>query len=131
MRKKAMQAHSYNEARNLLDSYGDFHDCSIVCLIQDFAQKRVEIHIDNVFGGLESHSIQPGAIVFEQIEYLSCQIPYVGGKVRIEGVEVFEDENGFILKFELTTTEWMDSEEFKIIKADVKAKQIWLREHFF
>lgn len=115
---------AYNDIKELLNSYGDFHDSSILCLIQNFQEKRLEIHIDNLFSGLESNLIQPGIIIFEKVEYLFCNIPYVGGDVRIEGVELFRTKDGFKLKFELTTTEWMDSEEFKIIKVDVITSQM-------
>jgi hypothetical protein len=126
---KTKKINSYSEAKDFLDFYGDFHDCIIECLVQNFAEKRLEMHIDNLFSGLESNKSQPGAIIFEQIEYLACQIPYVGGEVRIEGVEVFEAEDGFKLEFDLTTTEWMDSEEFKTIKTGVEARQMSVREH--
>ncbi len=114
MAKEVTQACTYDGIRKLLDSYGDFHDCFIMCLIQDFAKKRVEIHIDNIFSGLITGNTQPGAIILEQVEYIFCSIAYIGGEIRIEGLKLLEAEDEFILNFELTTTEWMNSmDEFR------------------
>ena len=131
MNEKIDKVCSYDEAKEFLDHYGDFHDCIIKCLTQNFFEKRLEIQIDDLFSGIELDKIQPGILVFEQIEYLACQTPYVGGQIRIEGAELIKSEKGGLkLEFDLTTTEWVDSEEFKAIKVGVEAKKIFIRKHF-
>lgn len=127
MGMESKKANNYGEAKRLLDLYGDFHDCSIVCLVQDFSAKRAEIHLDSVSCGLEHPSTRPGALVLEQIEYLVFRIPFVGGEVRIEGVELSEANEGFIVKFDVTTTEWTDSKDFAEIKAEVHARHMCVK----
>lgn len=119
-----------SEAKACLGFYGDFHDCRVEYLVQNFTKRRLEIHIENLFDGLVSDEIsQSGVIVFEQVEYLVCQIPYVGGEVYISGIEVSEEEDGLKLDLDVTTTEWMDSEEFKTIQLVVKTQKMLVRKH--
>ncbi|MCB9765958.1 MAG: hypothetical protein H6739_39655 [Alphaproteobacteria bacterium] len=117
-------ASDHHAAIRLLAEYGGFHDALIERLIQDYARRRVELHVDDVFSGLVTHDVSSGWIRFDGIEHLYCQIPFVGGEVRIEDMEVSPAAVGFTVSFGLTTTEWTDSGEFKTIRLDLTARSL-------
>ena len=117
-------ARSFDEASLLLADFGDFHDATVLRLVLDYAAGQVEVYVDDVFSGLEGQAAQPGVIRIEGVQRIACQIPFVGGQVRIEGVEIQRTEQGLTLDFSLTTTEWLDVEDFCVVRLVVDGRLI-------
>lgn len=116
----------FDDAAQVLRVHGDFHDCFIERLVMDYAENRVLLHLDDLWSGVETTPPQPGAVLLNGVDALFCQLPFVGGEVRIEGVELARTTHGFKLSFEVTTTEWIDSEDFKVLRLEVTAREMVL-----
>ena len=108
--------------------HGDFHDCYICKLVVDFAGRRVELHLDDLFSGVESEVVRPGTLHFDEVEWAFCQIPFVGGEVRIEGIDLATSPLGVAVSFQLTTTEWADTPDFKVIRLEITARDVRVAE---
>ena len=111
---------------DLFQAHGDFHDCFIERLVIDYTDRRVAIHLDDISAGLVSDGSTSGVVHFGDVESVFCQIPFVGGEVRIDGAQVSETELGLSVCFQLTTTEWMNTVEFEVIRLEIIAKKISL-----
>ena len=116
----------FDDAAEALRVHGDFHDCFIEKLVMDYAENRVVLHLDDLWSGVAATPPKPGAVLLHGVEALFCQLPFVGGEVRIEGVALTRATVGFKLSFEVTTTEWVDSEDFKVLRLEVTAREMVL-----
>lgn len=111
---------------DLRRAYAGFHDAYLLKVVCDYEARRVELFLDDLHAGLETTLVRPGALVFEGVEWSFCQLPFVGGAIRIEGMTVSGSDAGVVTTFELTTTEWTASEDFAVIRLEITARDIWV-----
>lgn len=117
-------ANSSEEAQELFEHYGGLHDCTITKLVQDYANMCVQIYLDDLYCGLDGMNSCPGVLILEKIDHIFFRVPYVGGEVRIDGIEVDHKKKCIAVRLYLSTTEWTDSDEFKHVDASVTCRSI-------
>lgn len=104
-----------DSARALWERHGEFDDCYIERVTQDFKECWVKVIVDDLYRGTGTATNSPGVLLFRSIDSLLCRIPFVGGQVRVESCEIGERQGKIEVKFGLTTTMWRNEPEFSVV----------------
>lgn len=119
-------AHTNEEAEDMLEACDGLHDATLLSTVTDYSNKHIDLLLSGLCFAREDQSAQSATLRFEQIDRLIIQVPFIGGEIRVEGVDLRESREGTHWTFDLTTTEWLDSDEFRVIRLEVDARKVRL-----
>ncbi|MCP4498949.1 MAG: hypothetical protein GY822_03155 [Deltaproteobacteria bacterium] len=114
---------------SVLEHYGDFHDAIILKISSDYSAKPLEIQLDNINAGLHDVLPVPCRIIALDVELQHICIPFIGGVLRIEDLELSKSNHRSKLTFGLATTEWLDTDIFENIELVVESPNITVSWH--
>ncbi|HEX5750083.1 MAG TPA: hypothetical protein VFZ09_27890 [Archangium sp.] len=126
MSERLERAVDWERSQQVLDAFGGFHDCFILDVRISFQAQSLTLWIDDLYSALDERPRRepvPGILCFTGIEKLVSHLAFVGGEVRLNGLEL--REKGALLEFELdvTMTEWIAGPDFAGVGMKVSCRE--------
>ena len=126
MSEHIARAVDWEQCQQVLNSFGGFHDCFILDVRISLQEQRLMLWLDDLYSALDERPRRepvPGILCFTGIEKLVSHLAFVGGQVRLDGLEL--REKGAWLEFELgvTMTEWIPGPDFAGVGMKVSCRE--------